>query len=63
MPQIYATDPYSKITSDFMYKRSAIQTATELGYSNTVINELKNAETSEEISRIMMNARKRLEDS
>lgn len=39
------------------YKKNAIQAAKDLHYSDKVISKLYNAETDEEVSRIMYDAR------
>ena len=40
-----------------MYKRDAIQAARDLGYDSEVIQKLKNAQTQNEITNIMICAR------
>lgn len=40
-------------------RKMIIKAARDLGYSRAVIRQLKDAETDEEITRIMTNARKR----
>lgn len=44
----------------YNYKRSVITTAKELSYSESVIEQLKNATTENEMSRIMRTAREKL---
>lgn len=43
----------------YAYKRYAYVAARELGYGSEILNKIRNAETEEEIRRIMTNARKR----
>lgn len=43
--------------SDYVYKLQAISAAKDLGYPNSVIAALRSAETANEITRIMCNAR------
>lgn len=45
--------------SDKRYKKFALKAAKELGYSDEVIERIKNAESDFEVSRIMTTARKR----
>ena len=46
----------------YNYKRTAIKTAKELFYPNSVILRLQSATTESEICRIMKTARERMED-
>ena len=46
----------------YNYKRTAIKTAKELFYPNSVILRLQSAKTESEIARIMRTARERMED-
>ena len=46
----------------YNYKRTAISTAKELFYPESVILRLKSATTESEIARIMKTARERMED-
>ena len=44
--------------STYNYKRHAYVAARELGYSSKILEKIRNAETEDEIRRIMTNARK-----
>ena len=46
----------------YNYKRTAIKTAKELHYPESVILQLQSAITESEIARIMKTARERMED-
>ena len=46
----------------YNYKRTAIKTAKELFYPNSVILRLQSATTESEIARIMKTTRERMED-
>ena len=41
-----------------IYRKEALITAKELSYDNTIISSLKNAKTINELTRIMVTARK-----
>ena len=57
--QFYGTERRNKIMSreTYNYKRTAIRTAKELFYPNSVILRLQSATTESEIARIMKTAR------
>jgi hypothetical protein len=45
---------------DYKYKRKAIMAARDFGYSNIVITALREAKNGNEVSRIMVKARREM---
>ena len=62
--QFYGTERRNNIMSReaYNYKRTAIATAKDLFYPQSVILRLQSATTESEITRIMKTARERMED-
>lgn len=63
MPKIHTEKENKQMSREtYNYKRTAISTAKELFYPESVILRLKSATTESEIARIMKTARERMED-